>query len=56
MDIEMPRLNGLDALKLIMKDTPIPVIMVSSLTEEGPGRQLKHWRLGRLTMCPSTCQ
>ncbi|MCR4287182.1 MAG: response regulator, partial [Deltaproteobacteria bacterium] len=35
MDIEMPRMNGLDATKLIMEKLPTPIIMVSSLTEEG---------------------
>jgi two-component system chemotaxis response regulator CheB len=32
LDIEMPRLNGLDTLKKIMQDNPLPVIMVSSHT------------------------
>ena len=35
MDIEMPRMNGLEALKIIMRERPVPVIMVSSLTESG---------------------
>ncbi|RKX52805.1 MAG: chemotaxis response regulator protein-glutamate methylesterase [Thermotoga sp.] len=35
LDVEMPRLNGLDALRLIMKKQPTPVIMLSSLTQEG---------------------
>ena len=35
MDIEMPRMNGLDATKMIMEKLPTPIIMVSSLTEEG---------------------
>ncbi len=35
LDIEMPVMNGLDALKVIMKDCPVPVIMLSSLTQEG---------------------
>ena len=29
MDIEMPRMNGLDALKTLMREMPLPVIMVS---------------------------
>jgi two-component system chemotaxis response regulator CheB len=32
MDVEMPRLSGLDALSRIMEAAPCPVIMVSSLT------------------------
>lgn len=35
MDIEMPRMNGLEALKIIMRERPLPVIMISSLTESG---------------------
>jgi len=35
LDVEMPKLNGLEALKLIMKKAPTRVIMISSLTHEG---------------------
>ena len=35
MDIEMPRLNGLEATERIMEQMPTPIIMVSSLTVEG---------------------
>lgn len=35
MDVEMPEMNGLEALKRIMKEHPVPVIMLSSLTGEG---------------------
>ncbi len=35
MDVEMPRMDGIEALRLIMDKTPVPVIMVSSLTTEG---------------------
>lgn len=35
MDIEMPILNGIDALKEIMQTNPVPVIMLSSLTSDG---------------------
>lgn len=35
LDVEMPVMNGLEALKLIMRDIPTPVIMLSSLTQEG---------------------
>jgi two-component system chemotaxis response regulator CheB len=33
LDVEMPGLNGLDTLKRIMEQSPLPVIMVSSLTQ-----------------------
>jgi len=35
MDIEMPIMDGLHALKEIMRISPLPVIMVSSLTQNG---------------------
>ena len=35
MDVEMPRMDGIEALRLIMDKTPVPVLMVSSLTTEG---------------------
>ena len=35
MDVEMPRKNGLEALREIMRLYPTPVVMVSSLTREG---------------------
>ncbi|MCM3704177.1 chemotaxis response regulator protein-glutamate methylesterase [Cytobacillus firmus] len=35
LDVEMPVLNGLEALKIIMKTMPVPVVMLSSTTKEG---------------------
>jgi two-component system chemotaxis response regulator CheB len=35
LDIEMPRLNGLETLTRIMIEAPRPVIMISSMTREG---------------------
>ncbi|MGD7043702.1 protein-glutamate methylesterase/protein-glutamine glutaminase [Jeotgalibacillus proteolyticus] len=35
MDVQMPVLNGLEALKKIMEDRPLPVIMLSSSTKAG---------------------
>ncbi len=35
LDVEMPVMNGLEALKQIMATNPKPVIMVSSTTKEG---------------------
>ena len=37
LDVEMPRMNGLEALRVIMEKRPVPVLMLSSLTEEGSG-------------------
>lgn len=46
MDIEMPKLNGLEALKHIMVDNPVPVIMVSTLTTQGASTTLEALHLG----------
>lgn len=35
MDVEMPEMNGLEALKIIMDTHPLPVIMLSGINEEG---------------------
>ncbi|MDQ0193471.1 protein-glutamate methylesterase/protein-glutamine glutaminase [Paenibacillus wynnii] len=35
MDVEMPEMNGLEALKIIMVSNPLPVIMLSGINEEG---------------------
>jgi len=46
LDVEMPRLNGLEALERIMADRPTPVVMVSSLTSEGAEATLRALELG----------
>ena len=46
MDIEMPILDGLHALKEIMRILPIPIIMVSSLTQNGAQATLDALDLG----------
>jgi two-component system chemotaxis response regulator CheB len=33
MDINMPILDGLSAVKIIMKENPTPILMISSLTQ-----------------------
>ena len=35
LDVEMPRMDGLTFLEKIMSQHPIPVVMCSSLTDEG---------------------
>jgi len=35
LDVEMPRMDGLEFLKKLMPQYPLPVVMVSSLTESG---------------------
>lgn len=46
MDIEMPVMNGLEALREIMKTNPTPVLMVSTLTTEGADATLEALSLG----------
>ncbi|TQR45813.1 protein-glutamate methylesterase/protein-glutamine glutaminase [Paenibacillus popilliae] len=46
LDVEMPIQNGLVALQSIMTDCPTPVIMLSSLTEEGRSETLSALEYG----------
>ncbi|MCC7203578.1 MAG: chemotaxis response regulator protein-glutamate methylesterase [Phycisphaeraceae bacterium] len=46
LDIEMPEMDGLTALRHIMRECPTQVVMVSSLTTEGSHASLTALRLG----------
>ena len=46
LDIEMPRMDGLDFLERLMRLRPMPVIMVSSLTVKGSEITLSALELG----------
>jgi len=52
MDIEMPVMDGLTALRQIMMEMPRPVLMVSSLTTEGAESTLKAMELGAVDFIP----
>ncbi len=52
MDIEMPKMDGLTALRHIMMESPRPVLMVSSLTTEGAEATLKAMELGAVDFIP----
>ena len=52
LDVEMPRLNGLETLKRIMQESPRPVIMVSSLTQEGAQTTLEALDYGAFDYLP----
>ncbi|HDH99898.1 MAG: chemotaxis response regulator protein-glutamate methylesterase [Candidatus Latescibacterota bacterium] len=52
LDIEMPRMDGLTVLKHIMKEHPLPVLMVSSLTTEGADATLTALELGAVDFIP----
>ena len=46
LDVEMPRMDGLTFLSNLMRLRPMPVVMVSSLTEKGADTTLKALELG----------
>src|SRR4051812_22808298 len=46
LDLEMPRMDGLTFLKLIMKHRPMPVIVVSSLTDWGSRKAVEALECG----------
>jgi len=46
LDVEMPRMDGLTFLSNLMRLRPMPVIMVSSLTESGAQTTLRALELG----------
>ncbi|HSU80465.1 MAG TPA: chemotaxis response regulator protein-glutamate methylesterase [Candidatus Angelobacter sp.] len=46
LDVEMPIMNGMDALQKIMAENPVPVIMLSSLTKDGTTMTVKALTLG----------
>lgn len=52
MDIEMPRMDGLTALKEIMQKQPTPVMMISSITTDGARATLDALELGAVDFIP----
>jgi len=52
MDVEMPRMDGIEALRLIMDKSPTPVIMVSSITTEGAEVTLDALDYGAVDFIP----
>lgn len=46
LDVEMPRMNGLDFLGKLMAVRPLPVLMISSLTREGADITMRALELG----------
>ncbi|MEW5770876.1 MAG: chemotaxis response regulator protein-glutamate methylesterase [Pseudomonadota bacterium] len=48
LDVEMPRMNGLEFLEKLMRLRPMPVVMVSTLTEKGSEVTLKALELGAI--------
>lgn len=48
LDVEMPRMDGLTFLKKIMSERPTPVVMCSTLTEEGSQTSLQALSIGAI--------
>jgi two-component system, chemotaxis family, protein-glutamate methylesterase/glutaminase len=48
LDIEMPKMDGLDFLERLMRLRPTPVVMVSTLTDRGAEATLKALELGAI--------
>jgi len=48
LDVEMPRMDGIDFLERLMRLRPMPVLMVSSLTQSGSEVTLRALELGAL--------
>lgn len=52
LDIEMPRMDGLSFLEKLMAARPTPVVMISTLAEEGAEATLRALELGALDYIP----
>jgi len=54
LDIEMPRMDGLTFLRILMKHHPLPVIVISSLTKEGSSKSLEALQAGAVDVLPKS--
>ncbi len=52
LDVEMPRMDGITALKKIMSEHPLPVLMVSSLTVDGARATIDALSAGAVDFIP----
>ena len=52
MDIEMPEMDGLTALRRIMREAPTRVLMCSTLTTQGSAQSMQALRLGAADVIP----
>jgi two-component system chemotaxis response regulator CheB len=52
LDVEMPNMNGLEFLEKIMRLRPMPVVMVSTLTQRGAEVTLEALELGAVDYHP----
>ncbi|HMP56320.1 MAG TPA: response regulator, partial [Novosphingobium sp.] len=52
LDVEMPGMSGIEFLEEIMSSQPMPVVMLSSLTQAGTETSLKAYDLGAVECFP----
>ncbi|MBD3586294.1 chemotaxis response regulator protein-glutamate methylesterase [Salinimonas sp. HHU 13199] len=52
LDIEMPKVDGLRFLEVLMQAKPTPVVMISTLTERGADATLRALELGAVDFVP----
>jgi two-component system, chemotaxis family, protein-glutamate methylesterase/glutaminase len=52
LDLEMPRMDGMETLRLIMRRAPMPVVLFSSHSKEGAYATLKALALGAIDFVP----
>jgi two-component system, chemotaxis family, protein-glutamate methylesterase/glutaminase len=52
LDIEMPRMDGLSFLRKLMEHRPMPVIIISSLTQRGSATAIEALRAGAIDVIP----
>ncbi|RIW36426.1 chemotaxis response regulator protein-glutamate methylesterase [Bacillus salacetis] len=52
LDVEMPEMNGIEALKAIMELNPLPVVMLSSTTKEGAENTITAMNMGAVDFVP----
>lgn len=52
MDVEMPKMDGITALRQIMKEQPTPVIMLSAATKEGTWQTIMALSAGAVDFIP----
>ena len=52
LDVEMPVMNGLEALEVIMREIPTPVVMLSAMTQEGATTTFRALEMGAVDFVP----
>lgn len=52
MDFNMPRMNGVEAIRAIFADRPVPILMISAHTQEGARETLDALAAGAVDFIP----